>query len=82
MNQSMHEAVELLDNLVIASQNLADIFMQCLDRNPEAAVEKPADAEIVNDLCERLGHFLLAGHHAVNAVAAYVSGQHSDRRDF
>jgi len=83
VKQNMHEAVQQLDDLVIGAQNLADLYVQCLDRNPDASVEKPHDREMVESLFQALAGFYLAKLRAVSAVAAYVSGSlDTDGRDF
>jgi len=66
--------VDLLDDLVQRSQELADLYVRCVDENPGARVDKPHDAGQVEGLFQALARFYLVERLAVDAVAAYVSG--------
>jgi len=70
--------VDLLDDLVRKSQELADLYMRAIDENPAAMVDKPHDANQVDNLLQALAKFYLAQRFAVSAVAAYAAGKYAD----
>lgn len=84
MTSHEHPSVDVLDELVRRSQELADLYLRAFDENPSASVDKPHDAASVANLLEALARYILAEKFALDAIGAYAAGKYepSYGRDF
>lgn len=76
MADDQHISYLSMDDLVMRSQELADMYVQAFDTNPGARVDSPTDRDTVEQVFQALARFVLASDLALRFVASYAAGDY------